>query len=98
MAGWVSDQWVIFESVSIVVLGRVEDNKDDDDDNVDPSQAAKNPLCPGAIRGKDSQPNPFYEHTFVFENDYPALQADIPMPRESRMICSTANRREVSAK
>lgn len=78
VAGWVDDRWTSDERDSLSTLGRVEDNNDDADETVDPSQAAKNPLCPGAIRGKDGQPNPLYEHTFVFENDYPALQANIP--------------------
>lgn len=55
-------------------IGRVED----DDETIDSSQQSTNPLCPGAIRGKTNQRNPFYEHTFVFDNDYPALLSDIP--------------------
>ena len=37
-----------------------------------------NPLSPGAVRGNTNQQNPFYEHTFVFNNDFPALLSDIP--------------------
>jgi UDPglucose--hexose-1-phosphate uridylyltransferase len=37
-----------------------------------------NPLSPGAIRGQGKQQNPFYEHTYVFDNDFPALQIDTP--------------------
>jgi UDPglucose--hexose-1-phosphate uridylyltransferase len=60
-------------------LGRVEDDKDDDnDETMNTNQPPTNPLCPGAIRGKNKEANPFYEHTYVFENDFPAVQADIP--------------------
>jgi UDPglucose--hexose-1-phosphate uridylyltransferase len=59
-------------------LGRVEDDKDDDDKDTNDNQQSTNPLCPGAIRGKNNQRNPFYEHTYVFDNDFPALLSDIP--------------------
>ncbi|XP_053148915.1 galactose-1-phosphate uridylyltransferase isoform X6 [Hemicordylus capensis] len=38
-----------------------------------------NPLCPGAKRA-NGQVNPQYESTFVFDNDFPALQPDAPEP------------------
>lgn len=60
-------------------LGRVEDNQNDDDDQeINNNQPSDNPLCPGAIRGKNKQANPFYEHTYVFDNDFPAVLSDIP--------------------
>jgi UDPglucose--hexose-1-phosphate uridylyltransferase len=34
-------------------------------------------LCPGALRANGER-NPDYPHTFVFHNDFPALQADAP--------------------
>ena len=52
----------------------MEDDKDDETSET----SANNPLCPGAVRGKNQERNPFYEHTYVFENDFPALQSDIP--------------------
>jgi UDPglucose--hexose-1-phosphate uridylyltransferase len=39
-------------------------------------------LCPGALRVGGAR-NPDYRHTFVFYNDFPALQADAPADRES---------------
>ena len=39
-------------------------------------------LCPGALRAGGAR-NPDYRHTFVFDNDFPALQADAPADRES---------------
>uniref|UniRef100_A0A8C4Z323 Galactose-1-phosphate uridylyltransferase n=1 Tax=Gadus morhua TaxID=8049 RepID=A0A8C4Z323_GADMO len=39
----------------------------------------QNPLCPGNTRA-NGQVNPDYESTFVFENDFPALQPDAPDP------------------
>nr|XP_014429073.1 galactose-1-phosphate uridylyltransferase [Pelodiscus sinensis] len=38
-----------------------------------------NPLCPGATRAS-GEVNPPYESTFVFDNDFPALQPDAPEP------------------
>lgn len=37
-------------------------------------------LCPGNERA-DGRRNPFYEHTFVFDNDFPALQPEVPSGR-----------------
>lgn len=49
---------------------------------VEPPAAAKQPaydpvcyLCPGNLRAGDVR-NPQYEHTFVFDNDFPALLSD----------------------
>ncbi|KAI3361983.1 hypothetical protein L3Q82_012334, partial [Scortum barcoo] len=38
-----------------------------------------NPLCPGNTRA-NGEVNPDYDSTFVFENDFPALQPDAPDP------------------
>ncbi|EMP29440.1 Galactose-1-phosphate uridylyltransferase [Chelonia mydas] len=38
-----------------------------------------NPLCPGAARA-NGEVNPQYTSTFVFDNDFPALQPDAPEP------------------
>uniref|UniRef100_A0A8C5LJW6 Galactose-1-phosphate uridylyltransferase n=1 Tax=Jaculus jaculus TaxID=51337 RepID=A0A8C5LJW6_JACJA len=41
-----------------------------------------NPLCPGATRA-NGEVNPYYEGTFLFHNDFPALQPDAPDPGPS---------------
>ncbi|NXU75546.1 GALT uridylyltransferase, partial [Oreotrochilus melanogaster] len=41
-----------------------------------------NPLCPGATRA-NGEVNPWYQGTFVFPNDFPALQPDAPEPGDS---------------
>jgi UDPglucose--hexose-1-phosphate uridylyltransferase len=77
------DEWVLVspQRLSRPWAGRVEDdNQDDDETNT--NQQSTNPLCPGAIRGKDNQRNPFYEHTYVFDNDYPSLLSDIPEQKD----------------
>jgi len=38
-------------------------------------------LCPGNLRANGVR-NPDYPHTFVFDNDFPALKADAPTTRE----------------
>ncbi|MGH0154386.1 UNVERIFIED_CONTAM: hypothetical protein FKN15_026595 [Acipenser sinensis] len=38
-----------------------------------------NPLCPGATRA-NGMVNPEYDSTFLFDNDFPALQPDAPEP------------------
>jgi UDPglucose--hexose-1-phosphate uridylyltransferase len=38
-------------------------------------------LCPGNLRANGGH-NPSYSHTFVFDNDFPALQADAPADEE----------------
>jgi UDPglucose--hexose-1-phosphate uridylyltransferase len=38
-------------------------------------------LCPGNLRANGAR-NPDYPHTFVFDNDFPALQADAPTDAE----------------
>uniref|UniRef100_A0A3P8YAM3 Galactose-1-phosphate uridylyltransferase n=1 Tax=Esox lucius TaxID=8010 RepID=A0A3P8YAM3_ESOLU len=44
-----------------------------------PRHDPNNPLCPGNTRA-NGEVNPDYESTFVFENDFPALQPDGPDP------------------
>ncbi len=39
-------------------------------------------LCPGNLRANGAR-NPDYPHTFVFDNDFQALQADAPIDRET---------------
>ncbi|CAF0838460.1 unnamed protein product [Didymodactylos carnosus] len=53
-------------------------NKDDESLNKSPEKA--NPLCPGAVRTSNGIRNPNYEHTYVFENDFPALLPTVPDP------------------
>ncbi|XP_061655326.1 galactose-1-phosphate uridylyltransferase isoform X4 [Phyllopteryx taeniolatus] len=38
-----------------------------------------NPLCPGNTRA-NGETNPEYKSTFIFENDFPAMQSDAPDP------------------
>ncbi|CAF5125954.1 unnamed protein product [Rotaria sp. Silwood1] len=74
------DEWILVspQRLSRPWQGQVEGDKNDDDENMNNDQQSTNPLCPGAIRGKTNQHNPFYEHTYIFDNDYPALLSDIP--------------------
>uniref|UniRef100_A0A3B3QJI5 Galactose-1-phosphate uridylyltransferase n=1 Tax=Paramormyrops kingsleyae TaxID=1676925 RepID=A0A3B3QJI5_9TELE len=44
-----------------------------------PRHEPTNPLCPGSRRA-NGEVNPKYESTFMFDNDYPALQPDAPDP------------------
>ncbi|XP_022356766.1 galactose-1-phosphate uridylyltransferase isoform X1 [Enhydra lutris kenyoni] len=44
-----------------------------------PRHDPHNPLCPGATRA-NGEVNPYYDGTFVFDNDFPALQPDAPNP------------------
>jgi UDPglucose--hexose-1-phosphate uridylyltransferase len=49
-----------------------------------PAALAQDPhcyLCPGNLRANSAR-NPDYPHTFVFENDFPALQVDAPPNKE----------------
>ncbi|XP_031433295.1 galactose-1-phosphate uridylyltransferase [Clupea harengus] len=55
--------------------GQVENPPEDDVPRHDPS----NPLCPGNTRA-NQEVNPDYDSTFLFENDFPALQPDAPDP------------------
>nr|XP_042126950.1 galactose-1-phosphate uridylyltransferase isoform X3 [Peromyscus maniculatus bairdii]XP_042126951.1 galactose-1-phosphate uridylyltransferase isoform X3 [Peromyscus maniculatus bairdii] len=47
-----------------------------------PRHDPRNPLCPGATRA-NGEVNPHYEGTFLFDNDFPALQPDAPDPGPS---------------
>ncbi|XP_077003969.1 galactose-1-phosphate uridylyltransferase isoform X3 [Tamandua tetradactyla] len=47
-----------------------------------PRHDPHNPLCPGAIRAS-GEVNPHYDGTFLFDNDFPALQPDAPNPGPS---------------
>ncbi|XP_061732983.1 galactose-1-phosphate uridylyltransferase isoform X2 [Nerophis ophidion] len=44
-----------------------------------PRYDPRNPLCPGNTRA-NGEVNPDYKSTFVFENDFPALQPNAPAP------------------
>ncbi|XP_024918282.1 galactose-1-phosphate uridylyltransferase isoform X2 [Cynoglossus semilaevis] len=44
-----------------------------------PRNDPKNPLCPGNTRA-NGEVNPDYDSTFVFDNDFPALQPHAPDP------------------
>ncbi|XP_058551023.1 galactose-1-phosphate uridylyltransferase isoform X2 [Neofelis nebulosa] len=47
-----------------------------------PRHDPHNPLCPGATRA-NGEVNPYYDGTFLFDNDFPALQPDAPSPGPS---------------
>ncbi|GBM37747.1 Galactose-1-phosphate uridylyltransferase [Araneus ventricosus] len=47
-----------------------------------PPHDLNNPLCPGAKRANGMM-NPYYDDTFVFTNDFPALLEDVPSPGKS---------------
>ncbi|XP_019638565.1 PREDICTED: galactose-1-phosphate uridylyltransferase-like [Branchiostoma belcheri] len=47
-----------------------------------PRHDPKNPLCPRATRA-NGKVNPDYDSTFLFDNDFPALQPDAPDPGPS---------------
>ncbi|XP_027471533.1 galactose-1-phosphate uridylyltransferase isoform X2 [Zalophus californianus] len=47
-----------------------------------PRHDPHNPLCPGATRA-NGEVNPYYDGTFLFDNDFPALQPDAPNPGPS---------------
>ncbi|MEQ2169133.1 hypothetical protein GOODEAATRI_021774 [Goodea atripinnis] len=49
-----------------------------------PRYDPRNPLCPGNTRA-NGKVNPSYDSTFVFENDFPALQPDAPDP--VKLLC-----------
>ncbi|CAF1407566.1 unnamed protein product [Rotaria sordida] len=75
------DEWILVSPQRLsrswqdcfFIIGQVHDDKNDDDnEDINNNQLSTNPLCPGAIRGKTNQLNPFYEHTYVFDNDYSA--------------------------
>ncbi|XP_066568214.1 galactose-1-phosphate uridylyltransferase isoform X2 [Amia ocellicauda] len=47
-----------------------------------PRQDPSNPLCPGNTRA-NGEVNPDYDSTFLFDNDFPALQPNAPEPGTS---------------
>ncbi|KAJ8286353.1 hypothetical protein GJAV_G00037500 [Gymnothorax javanicus] len=55
--------------------GQVEKQSEDEIPRHDPT----NPLCPGNRRA-NGEVNPDYDSTFLFDNDFPALQPDAPDP------------------
>nr|XP_008116072.1 PREDICTED: galactose-1-phosphate uridylyltransferase isoform X1 [Anolis carolinensis] len=71
------DDWVLVSAHRMrrPWQGQVEEPTQDDVPRHDPA----NPLCPGAQRA-NGKVNPDYESTFVFDNDFPALQPDAPEP------------------
>ncbi|XP_065596107.1 galactose-1-phosphate uridylyltransferase [Cyrtonyx montezumae] len=74
------DEWVLVSAhrVKRPWQGQLEKPPPEDVPRWDP----KNPLCPGATRA-NGEVNPHYEGTFVFPNDFPALQPDAPEPDDS---------------
>uniref|UniRef100_A0A7M4FET1 Galactose-1-phosphate uridylyltransferase n=2 Tax=Crocodylus porosus TaxID=8502 RepID=A0A7M4FET1_CROPO len=71
------DDWVLVSAhrMKRPWQGQVEKPVQEDVPRHDPS----NPLCPGATRA-NGKVNPEYESTFVFDNDFPALEPDAPEP------------------
>uniref|UniRef100_A0A670JAT6 Galactose-1-phosphate uridylyltransferase n=1 Tax=Podarcis muralis TaxID=64176 RepID=A0A670JAT6_PODMU len=71
------DDWVLVSAHRMrrPWQGQVEKPPQEDIPRCDPG----NPLCPGAKRA-NGQVNPHYESTFVFDNNFPALQPDAPEP------------------
>ncbi|KAM9262748.1 galactose-1-phosphate uridylyltransferase [Morus bassanus] len=74
------DDWVLVSAhrVKRPWHGQLEKPPPEDVPRWDPN----NPLCPGATRA-NGEVNPQYEGTFVFPNDFPALQPDAPEPGDS---------------
>uniref|UniRef100_A0A8C3QBT9 UDP-glucose--hexose-1-phosphate uridylyltransferase n=1 Tax=Geospiza parvula TaxID=87175 RepID=A0A8C3QBT9_GEOPR len=74
------DDWVLVSAhrVKRPWQGQLEKPPPEDVPRWDP----KNPLCPGATRA-NGEVNPKYEGTFVFPNDFPALQPDAPEPDDN---------------
>ncbi|KAM9214115.1 LOW QUALITY PROTEIN: galactose-1-phosphate uridylyltransferase [Leptosomus discolor] len=74
------DDWVLVSAhrVKRPWQGQLEKPPPEDVPRWDPN----NPLCPGATRA-NGEVNPQYEGTFVFPNDFPALQPDAPEPGDS---------------
>ncbi|XP_035166352.1 galactose-1-phosphate uridylyltransferase isoform X2 [Oxyura jamaicensis] len=78
------DEWVLVSAhrVKRPWQGQLEEPPAEDVPRWDPA----NPLCPGATRA-NGEVNPHYEGTFVFPNDFPALQPDAPAPAAARGVC-----------
>ncbi|KAM9540272.1 galactose-1-phosphate uridylyltransferase [Salvelinus alpinus] len=71
------DTWVLVSAhrMERPWSGQVEKEEEDQVPQHDPN----NPLCPGNTRA-NGEVNPDYNNTFVFENDFPALQPNAPDP------------------
>ncbi|XP_056322291.1 galactose-1-phosphate uridylyltransferase [Danio aesculapii] len=71
------DSWVLVSAhrMKRPWKGQVEKPPEDDIPRHDPN----NPLCPGSVRA-NGELNPEYDSTFMFDNDFPALQPDAPDP------------------
>ncbi|KAK9967970.1 hypothetical protein ABG768_002325 [Culter alburnus] len=71
------DSWVLVSAhrMKRPWKGQVEKPSEDNIPRHDPN----NPLCPGSVRA-NGEVNPEYDSTFMFENDFPALQPDAPDP------------------
>ncbi|CAI5666509.1 unnamed protein product [Oreochromis niloticus] len=71
------DSWVLVSAhrMKRPWAGQVERPPEEHIPRYDPN----NPLCPGNKRA-NGEGNPDYDSTFVFENDFPALQPDAPDP------------------
>ena len=67
------DEWVLVSPHRLKRpwSGQVEKVAEDKIPEFDP----KNPLCPGNVRSNGVK-NDDYKHTFVFNNDFPAMQSD----------------------
>nr|XP_055158783.1 galactose-1-phosphate uridylyltransferase isoform X3 [Nyctereutes procyonoides] len=59
-----------------------------------PRHDPHNPLCPGATRA-NGEVNPYYDGTFLFDNDFPALQPDAPNPDVTLPLMSVPEIRTV---
>uniref|UniRef100_A0A671T9H3 Galactose-1-phosphate uridylyltransferase-like n=1 Tax=Sinocyclocheilus anshuiensis TaxID=1608454 RepID=A0A671T9H3_9TELE len=71
------DSWVLVSAhrMKRPWKGQVEKQPEDNIPRHDPN----NPLCPGSVRA-NGEVNPEYDSTFMFDNDFPALQPDAPDP------------------
>ncbi|XP_058268194.1 galactose-1-phosphate uridylyltransferase isoform X2 [Hemibagrus wyckioides] len=71
------DSWVLVSAhrMKRPWKGQVEKVPEDNVPRHDPN----NPLCPRSIRA-NGEVNPDYDSTFLFDNDFPALQPDAPDP------------------
>ncbi|XP_050977916.1 galactose-1-phosphate uridylyltransferase [Labeo rohita] len=71
------DSWVLVSAhrMKRPWKGQVEKPPEDNIPRHDPN----NPLCPGSVRA-NGEVNPEYDSTFMFDNDFPALQPDAPDP------------------
>lgn len=71
------DSWVLVSAhrMKRPWAGQVEKPPEEHIPRYDP----RNPLCPGNTRA-NGEVNPEYDSTFIFPNDFPALQPDAPSP------------------